>query len=139
MYTAQFLVSSLTASTLLHRLVLLSVCVIYPMFGCYSTNWDRKSWPGSKNQMYNSCPWNDYQKSLYFLFRSFMGFTVLKLALLFQWLCLTWDEFSVHSRVLSQRCLFCSKIRFCKIKHDFRTFLEFKTINYIHLKLMIII
>ena len=33
---------NLTASTLLHRLVLLSVCFIYPMSGRQSTNWDRK-------------------------------------------------------------------------------------------------
>ena len=47
---------SLTASTLLHRLVLQSVCFIYPMTGRYSTNWDRKSWPGSEIQMYYGCP-----------------------------------------------------------------------------------
>ena len=47
---------SLTASTLLHRLVLLSVCFIYPMSGRYSTNWDRKGWPGSEIQMYYGCP-----------------------------------------------------------------------------------
>ena len=33
-------------STLLHLLVLLSVCFIYPMFWRYCTNRDRKSWPG---------------------------------------------------------------------------------------------
>ena len=41
-----------TASTLLHRLVLLNVCFIYPMSGRHSKNWDRKGWPGSENQMY---------------------------------------------------------------------------------------
>ena len=35
---------------------LLSVCLIYPMFGRYSTNWDRKDWPGSEIQMYYGCP-----------------------------------------------------------------------------------
>ena len=39
---------SLSASTLLHRLVLLSVCFIYPMSGRYSTNWDRKVDPARK-------------------------------------------------------------------------------------------
>ena len=29
-----------------------SVCFIYPMSGRYSTNWDRKGWPGSEIQMY---------------------------------------------------------------------------------------
>ena len=48
---------SLTASTLLHRLVLLKVCFICPMSGRYSTNWDRKVWPGSEIQMYYGCPW----------------------------------------------------------------------------------
>ena len=38
-------------------LVLLSVCFIYPMSGRYSTNWDRKGWPGSEIQMYYGCPW----------------------------------------------------------------------------------
>ena len=47
---------SLTASTLLHRLVLLSVCFIYPMYGRCSTNWDRKGLPGSEIQMYYGCP-----------------------------------------------------------------------------------
>ena len=37
----------LTASTLLHRLVLLIACLINPMSVRYSTNWDRKGWPGS--------------------------------------------------------------------------------------------
>ena len=36
---------------MLHRLVLLSVCFIYPMSGRYSKNWDRKGWPGSEIQM----------------------------------------------------------------------------------------
>ena len=36
-----------------HGLVLLSVCLIYPMSGRYSTNWDRKGWPGSEIQMYH--------------------------------------------------------------------------------------
>jgi len=48
---------SQTASTLLHQLVLLSVCLICPMSGRYSANWDRKGWPGSEIQMYYSCPW----------------------------------------------------------------------------------
>ena len=39
---------SLTASTLLHWLVLLSVCFIYPMSGKYSKNWDWKDWPSSE-------------------------------------------------------------------------------------------
>ena len=47
---------SLTASTLLQRLVLLSDCFIYPMSGRYSTNWDQKGWPGSEIQMYYGCP-----------------------------------------------------------------------------------
>ena len=47
---------SLTASTLLHPLVILSVCFIYTMSGCYSTNWDRKGWLGSEIQMYYGCP-----------------------------------------------------------------------------------
>ena len=51
---------SQTMSTLLHWLVLLSVCLIYPMSGRYSTNWDRKGWPGSEIQMYYSCPWFTY-------------------------------------------------------------------------------
>ena len=50
-------IQSLTASTLLHRLFLLSVCFIYPMSGRYSKNWDRKGWPGSEIQMYYGCPW----------------------------------------------------------------------------------
>ena len=29
---------------------------IYPLTVRYSTNWDRKSWPGSEIQMYNGCP-----------------------------------------------------------------------------------
>ena len=41
---------SLTASTLLQRLVLLSVCFIYPKSGRYSKNWERKGWPGSEIQ-----------------------------------------------------------------------------------------
>ena len=36
-------------------IVLLSVCLIYPMSGRYSTNLDRKSWPGSEIQMYYYC------------------------------------------------------------------------------------
>jgi len=40
---------------LVARLVLLSVCFIYPMSGRYSTNWDRKGWPGSEIQMYYGC------------------------------------------------------------------------------------
>ena len=46
----------LTASTLLHRIVLLSVCLIYPMSGRYSSHWERKGWPGSEEiQMYYDC------------------------------------------------------------------------------------
>ena len=45
---------SLTSSTLLHRLVLLSVCFIYPMSGRYSTIWNRKGWPGSDIQMFGN-------------------------------------------------------------------------------------
>ena len=26
--------------------------------GRYSTNWDRKGWPGSEIQMYHGCPWH---------------------------------------------------------------------------------
>ena len=52
---------SLTTSTLLHRLVLLSVCFIYPMSGRYSTIWDRKGWPGSEIQMYYGSPWANTQ------------------------------------------------------------------------------
>ena len=48
---------SLTASTLLNRLVLLSVCFIYPMSGRYSTNWDWKGWPGLEIQTYYGCLW----------------------------------------------------------------------------------
>ena len=40
---------NLAPSTLLHRLVILSVFFIYPMSGRYSTNWDRKGWPGIGN------------------------------------------------------------------------------------------
>jgi len=58
-----------TASTLLHRLVLLSVCFIYPMSGRYSTNWDQKRWPGSEIQMYFGCPWN----SLFLLSGAYTG------------------------------------------------------------------
>ena len=50
---------SLTASTLLHPLVRLSFCYIYPMSGRHSTNWDRKSWPGLEIQMYYGCPCED--------------------------------------------------------------------------------
>ena len=39
-----------------NRLVLLSVCFINTMSRRYSTNWDRKGWPGSEIQMYNGCP-----------------------------------------------------------------------------------
>ena len=46
-----------TASTLLHRLVLLSVCFINPIYVRYSTNWDRKGWPGSEIKMYYCYPW----------------------------------------------------------------------------------
>ena len=46
---------SLTASTLLHRLVLLSVRFVNPKSGRYSTNWDRKGWPGSYIQMFYGC------------------------------------------------------------------------------------
>ena len=56
----------LTTSTLLHRLVLLSVCFIYPMSGRYNTNWDRKGWPGSEIQMYYGCPWTERKYMLYF-------------------------------------------------------------------------
>ena len=52
--------TSLTASTLLHQLVLLSVCFIYPMSGRYSTNWDRIGWPGSEIQMYYGFPCRIY-------------------------------------------------------------------------------
>ena len=55
-----YIIVGLTASTLLHQLVILSVCFIYPMSGPYSTNWDRKRWPGSKVQMYYSCQWLSY-------------------------------------------------------------------------------
>ena len=41
---------------LLHQLVLLNVCFIYPMSGQYSTNWDRKGCPGAEIQMYYGCP-----------------------------------------------------------------------------------
>ena len=58
------LTQSLTASTLLHRLVLLSVCFIYPKSRRYSTNWDWKCWPGSEIQMYSCSPW--------FAFRTFV-------------------------------------------------------------------
>ena len=34
----------------------ISVCFIYPMSGRYSTNWDRKGWPGSEIQMHYDCP-----------------------------------------------------------------------------------
>ena len=34
----------------------LSVYFIYPMSGRYSSNWDRKGWPGSEIQMYYGCP-----------------------------------------------------------------------------------
>jgi len=27
-------------------------CLIYPMYGQYSTNWERNGWPGSEIQMY---------------------------------------------------------------------------------------
>ena len=37
-------------------LVLFGVCFIYPMSRRYSTNWDRKNWPGSEIQMYYGCP-----------------------------------------------------------------------------------
>ena len=51
---------SLTASTLLHRLVLLIVCFINPMSVRYSTNWDRKGWPGSEIKMYYGWPCTMY-------------------------------------------------------------------------------
>ena len=47
----------LTASTLSHRLVRLIVCFINPMSVRYSTNWDRKGWPGSEIKVYYGCPW----------------------------------------------------------------------------------
>ena len=34
------------------------VCFICPMSRRYSTNWDRKGWPGSEIQMYYCCPWH---------------------------------------------------------------------------------
>ena len=44
---------SLTASTLLHQ---------SPVHRArYSTNWDRKGWPGSQILMYYGCPWTMYQ------------------------------------------------------------------------------
>ena len=45
-------------STLLHQLVLLIVCFIYPMSGRYSTKWDWKGWPSS--EMYYGCLWSWY-------------------------------------------------------------------------------
>ena len=48
--------SEINYNQLLPRLVLLSVCFIYPLSGQYSTNWDRKGWPGSEIQMYYGCP-----------------------------------------------------------------------------------
>ena len=39
---------SLSASTLLHRLVLLSVCLIHLMSGRYGTNWTGKVYPARK-------------------------------------------------------------------------------------------
>ena len=52
---------SVTASTFLHRLVLLSVCFIYHMSRWYSTNWDRNGWPGSGIQMYYGVySWMEY-------------------------------------------------------------------------------
>ena len=51
-------------STLLHRLVLLSVCFINPMSVRYSTNWDQKGWPDSEIKMYYGCPWSEYCRVL---------------------------------------------------------------------------
>ena len=39
-----------------NRLVLLSVCFIYPISWRYSINWDRKGLPGSEIQMYYGLP-----------------------------------------------------------------------------------
>ena len=36
---------------------MINACFVYPMSGRYSTNWDRKGWPGSEIQMYYGCPW----------------------------------------------------------------------------------
>ena len=36
---------------------LLVVCFINPMSARYSTNWDRKGWPGSEIKMYYGCLW----------------------------------------------------------------------------------
>ena len=55
--------SSLTASTLLHRLVLFIVCFITSMSVGYSTNLDRKGWPGSEIKMYYGCLW--WKKHIY--------------------------------------------------------------------------
>ena len=38
--------------------LLTGVCFICPMSRRYSTNWDRKGWPGSEIQMYYCCPWH---------------------------------------------------------------------------------
>ena len=51
---------SLTASTLLHWLVLLIVFFFDQMSMRCSTNWDRKGWPGLEIQIYYGCPWVDY-------------------------------------------------------------------------------
>ena len=52
---------------------LLSVCFIYPMCGRYSTNWDRKDWPGSEIQMYYGCQWNEHNfvKGIFILYDTF--------------------------------------------------------------------
>ena len=35
---------------------------VWPRHPCCSTNWDRKDWPGSENQMYYDCPWKRKRK-----------------------------------------------------------------------------
>ena len=49
---------SLTASTLLHRLVLLSASVIHPWPNVLAIQYEQglKDWPGSEIQMYYGCP-----------------------------------------------------------------------------------
>ena len=44
---------------------LLIVCFINPMFVRYSTNWDRKGWPGSEIKMYHGCLWESFIKSFF--------------------------------------------------------------------------
>ena len=48
--------------------ILLSVCFIYPMSGRYSTNRDRKGWPGSEIQMYYGCPCQSNRWMIFLVF-----------------------------------------------------------------------